>query len=252
MLFAVTASSAVIHAGQARAASAGVIAPRRRRAWTGRLQGDRMRGLPRATCWKAWSGRHWPVTSSSRRGETSRCPELVSKIQKTMPQTEPGQLDTTAGGRSRRAHPAGRKVSGGAGRAARRRRDALKQVVLAPAAAAPAAALTPVASHAVPPPSANLAQLMRGYLLPELEHHLQRAGPRPRREDGDSVTEPSATSNFSWADWGAGIYSPWKWWTLQGSRSQTPRRCCWRPDAAARTAARCRSSATTGTSSHWS
>src|SRR5258705_10911570 len=135
--------------------------------------------------------------------------ELVNKIQKTMPQSEPGTL-TRPQAVDLVAHilQVGKFPAGQA--ALPEGEDALKQVVLAPAAASPAAALTPVASHAVPPPSANLAQLMRGIFFPSSNIIFNVQGHDPGEKKTDAPYEPSATGNFSWADWGAGIYSPWE------------------------------------------
>jgi mono/diheme cytochrome c family protein len=136
--------------------------------------------------------------------------ELVNKIQKTMPQSEPGTL-TRPQAIDLVAHilQAGKFPAGQA--ALPEGEDALKQVTLAPAAA-PAAALSPVASHAVavPPPSANLAQLMRGIFFPSSNIIFNVQGHDPGEKKDGKPYEPSATDNFSWADWGAGIYSPWE------------------------------------------
>jgi mono/diheme cytochrome c family protein len=137
--------------------------------------------------------------------------ELVNKIQKTMPQSDPGTL-TRPQAIDLVAHilQVGKFPAGQA--ALPEGEDALKQVVLAPAAASPAAALTPVASHAasVPPPSANLAQLMRGIFFPSSNIIFNVQGHDPGEKKDGKPYEPSATDNFSWADWGAGIYSPWE------------------------------------------
>ena len=137
--------------------------------------------------------------------------ELVNKIEKTMPQSEPGTL-TRPQAIDLVAHilQVGKFPAGQA--ALPEGEDALKQVVLAPAAASPAAALTPVASHAtaVPPPSANLAQLMRGIFFPSSNIIFNVQGHDPGEKKDGKPYEPSATDNFSWADWGAGIYSPWE------------------------------------------
>jgi len=136
--------------------------------------------------------------------------ELVNKIQKTMPQSEPGTL-TRPQAIDLVAHilQVGKFPAGQA--ALPEGEDALKQVTLAPAAA-PAAALSPVASHAVavPPPSANLAQLMRGIFFPSSNIIFNVQGHDPGEKKDGKPYEPSATDNFSWADWGAGIYSPWE------------------------------------------
>src|SRR5712691_5448895 len=137
--------------------------------------------------------------------------ELANKIQKTMPQNDPGSLmrpdviDLVAHILQVGKFPAGQAALPAGD-------DALKQIALAPAGAAPAAALAPVASHAtaVPPPSANLAQLMRGIFFPSSNIIFNVQGHDPGEKKDDKPYEPSSTGNFSWADWGAGIYSPWE------------------------------------------
>jgi hypothetical protein len=78
-----------------------------------------------------------------------------------------------------------------------------------PAATAP---LAPVASHPTPafPPAANLAQLMRGIFFPSSNIIFNVQGHDPGEKKDDKPYEPSANDNFSWAQWGAGIYSPWE------------------------------------------
>jgi mono/diheme cytochrome c family protein len=209
VLLALIASSAALQAGQARAASAGVYsaaqATRGQAVFTDKCaacHGEMLEGLvgpPLAgnDFLKAWGNQ--PLS------------ELVNKILKTMPQTDPGSLtrpqavDLVAHILQVGKFPAGQSALPEA-------EDALKQVLLAPATAPPAAALTPVASHAteLPPPSANLAQLMRGIFFPSSNIIFNVQGHDPGEKKGDKPYEASATSNFSWADWGAGIYSPWE------------------------------------------
>jgi mono/diheme cytochrome c family protein len=137
--------------------------------------------------------------------------ELVNKIQKTMPQSDPGTvtrpeaIDLVAHILQVGKFPAGQT-------ALPEGEDALKQVLLAPNAAAPAAALSPVASHAaaVPPPSANLAQLMRGIFFPSSNLIFNVQGHDPGEKKDDKPYDPSINDNFSWTSWGAGIYSPWE------------------------------------------
>jgi len=137
--------------------------------------------------------------------------ELANKIEKTMPQSDPGSLmrpdviDLVAHILQVGKFPAGQAALPAGD-------DALKLITLAPAGAAPAAALSPVASHAtaVPPPSANLAQLMRGIFFPSSNIIFNVQGHDPGEKKDDKPYEPSSTGNFSWADWGAGIYSPWE------------------------------------------
>jgi mono/diheme cytochrome c family protein len=118
-------------------------------------------------------------------------PALVDKIQKTMPQDDPGSLTPAQAG------------------------DLAAFIVRegsASGTAAAAAPLAPVASHATPvfPPTANLAQLMRGIFFPSSNIIFNVQGHDPGEKKDDKPYEPSANDNFSWAQWGAGIYSPWE------------------------------------------
>ncbi|HEY3158490.1 MAG TPA: cytochrome c [Vicinamibacterales bacterium] len=210
ILLALIASSAGLQAGQARTATEGVYsgaqATRGQAAFKDKCapcHGEMLEGVvgPPLTgdeFLKAWGNQ--PLS------------ELVDKIQKTMPQNEPGTLtrpqtlDLVAHILQVGKFPPGPSELP-AGDAA------LKLVVLAPNTAAPAAAaLSPVASHAtaVPPPSANLAQLMRGIFFPSSNIIFNVQGHDPGEKKDGKPYEPSATDNFSWADWGAGIYSPWE------------------------------------------
>jgi mono/diheme cytochrome c family protein len=116
-------------------------------------------------------------------------PALVDKIQKTMPQDDPASLTPAQAGDL----AAFIVRAGGA----------------APATSAPAALL---ASHDTPtvPPAANLAQLMRGIFFPSSNLIFEVQGHDPGEKKDGKPYEPSANDNFSWAQWGAGIYSPWE------------------------------------------
>jgi mono/diheme cytochrome c family protein len=128
--------------------------------------------------------------------------DLVTKIQKTMPQNEPGQL-TRAQSVDLVAHmlqvgkfPAGSTELG--------QDDAVLAQIRFPAPAAVAA--RGVGQGPAFPPVGNLAQVMRGILFPSSNIIFNVQGqdpnaPRPVYEQGKLA--------FSWADWGAGIYSPW-------------------------------------------
>ena len=135
--------------------------------------------------------------------------ELVNKIQKTMPQNDPGSL-TRADVIDVIAHilQVGKFPAGGVDLPATE--ESLAQVRLVPASA-PTGALTPVASHAATlPPNANLAQVMRGIFFPSSNLIFNVQGHDPGEKKDDKPYEPSANDNFSWAQWGAGIYSPWE------------------------------------------
>jgi mono/diheme cytochrome c family protein len=134
--------------------------------------------------------------------------DLVDKIEKTMPATNPGTLtraqatDLVAHLLKTSALPAGSADLSG---------DAmLKQITLVgPAANAPRAAAAASAALAITSakPPGNLAQLMRGILFPSSNLLFQvqsydPAAPKP-------VYQPD-TAAFSWVDWGGGIYSGWE------------------------------------------
>jgi len=135
---------------------------------------------------------------------------LVSKIQNTMPASDPG---TTS--REQATDLVAYILQVGkfpAGKTDLATNDAvLGQVLLAPPAAAPPAALSPIASHAPSyPPVANLGQLMRGILFPSSNLIFNVQGHDPGAQKTGAAYEPAKDANFSWADWGAGIYSGWE------------------------------------------
>src|SRR5262249_55179181 len=114
---------------------------------------------------------------------------LVDKIQKTMPQDEPGSLTTAQAS------------------------DLAAFIARSGAASAAASTpVAPVASHDTPtfPPAANLGQLMRGIFFPSSNLIFEVQGHDPGEKKDGKPYEPSANDNFSWAQWGAGIYSPWE------------------------------------------
>jgi mono/diheme cytochrome c family protein len=130
-----------------------------------------------------------PLTGEAFARLWGNASELQQKIQKTMPQDDPGSLTPARAG------------------------DLASFIVraggAAPATSAPGAL---VASHDTPtfPPAANLAQLMRGILFPSSNIIFNVQGHDPGEKKDDKPYEPSANDNFSWAQWGAGIYSPWE------------------------------------------
>ncbi len=135
---------------------------------------------------------------------------LVSKIQNTMPASDPG---TTT--REQATDLVAYILQVGkfpAGKTDLSTNDAvLGQVLLAPPAAAPPAPLSPIASHAPSyPPVANLGQLMRGILFPSSNLIFNVQGHDPGAQKTGAAYEPAKDANFSWADWGAGIYSGWE------------------------------------------
>lgn len=133
--------------------------------------------------------------------------ELVGKIEKTMPQTEPGTLT-----RAQTADIVAYILEVGkfpAGKAELVADDAaLKQIVF-PAASPAAANPAPVAAAAPQErPLGNLAQVMRGIFFPSSNLIFNVQGHDPG-EPNKTVYEPG-TAAFSWVDWGGGIYSGWE------------------------------------------
>ncbi len=208
-VFAIATASAVVHAGQARPAAEGVYTD---------AQATRGRALFKEQCAACHGEMLDGLVGPPLAGQpflqawaSQPLSALAGKIQKTMPQTEPGSLtraqvvDLVAHILQANAFPAGPRALPDAD-------AALAQITLAPAGAPPAAALSPVASHAiaVPPPSANLAQLMRGIFFPSSNIIFNVQGHDPGEKKPGAPYEAPANGNFSWADWGAGIYSPWE------------------------------------------
>jgi mono/diheme cytochrome c family protein len=135
--------------------------------------------------------------------------DLVGKIEKTMPATNPGTLsraqatDLVAHILKGSAFPAGNaELSGEA---------MLKQITLVgpPAGAPRAAASANAAALAIAsaPAPGNMAQLMRGILFPSsnLLFQVQTYDPGEPKPP----YQPD-TAAFSWVDWGGGIYSGWE------------------------------------------
>ena len=138
-----------------------------------------------------------PLTGGTFASTYANPSDLLNKIQKTMPQNDPGTLTEAQAS------------------------DLAAFIIRAGAAAAAAAApVAPVASHdtlpipapipAAFPPVANLAQLMRGIFFPSSNLIFEVQGHDPGAKKDDKPYEPGANDNFSWAQWGAGIYSPWE------------------------------------------
>ena len=128
---------------------------------------------------------------------------IVNKIQRTMPQNAPGKLT-----RQQAADLVAHILQVGkfpAGRAELGSDDAALKAITFPAA--PLQAPGAAGQGPVFPPTGNLAQVMRGILFPSsniiFNVQAQDPGaPKPAFETGKL--------GFSWADWGAGIYSGWE------------------------------------------
>jgi mono/diheme cytochrome c family protein len=150
-----------------------------------------------------------PLTGADFVSDFDKLPlsDLVSKIQNTMPNDNPGQLtreqstDLTAYLLSVNKFPAGaRELSA--------EEEAVKQIawpVTAPPA--PAATATTAAAMAGTRPFGNLAQVMRGILFPSsnLIFNAQNQDPGEQK-----IGWAPGKTAFSWVDWGAGIYSGWE------------------------------------------
>lgn len=131
--------------------------------------------------------------------------DLVDKIHHTMPANTPGTLS-----REQAADLTALVLKANgfrAGAADLRADDSMKQIALvAPAAPAiaPAVGGNPLANAR---PEANLAQVMRGILFPSsnLIFNVQNNDPGEK-----TVGWQPGTTDFSWVNWGAGIYSGWE------------------------------------------
>ena len=191
-----------LHAQQARTAAQGVYTEAQ--ATRGQaLYKDRCAACHGATL---AGGQAPPLTGDELTGNWGGpLSDLVNKIQNTMPANDSGKLtpqqsaDIVAYLLQVGKFPAGQAelVADEAG---------LKQITLpAPASRQPA---TLAAARAPSfPPAGNLAAVMRGILFPasNLIFNVQRqdpAAPRPPYQ--------SSAAGFSWADWGAGIYTGWE------------------------------------------
>lgn len=137
-------------------------------------------------------------------------PELVEKIQKTMPENEPGRLtqqeatDLVAFLLQENKFPAGASDLVADSAAAEPPRFPVVATATAGAPAGTAAAPTLEGL-----PAGNLAQVMRGILFPSsnLIFNAQSQDPGAPRPAYDAS---AANAGFGWADWGAGIYSGWQ------------------------------------------
>jgi S-disulfanyl-L-cysteine oxidoreductase SoxD len=153
-----------------------------------------------------------PLTGASFLGAWDKLPlsDLVDKIKNTMPASSPGSLkpgevtDVVALILQSSGFPAGaQELTAG---------DALKQVAIV-ASTAPAASTAASPSTKAPAallsglPAGNMAQVMRGILFPSsnMIFNVQSYDPGAPK----AAYEPGK-AGFSWADWGAGIYSGWE------------------------------------------
>ena len=138
---------------------------------------------------------------------TSSLADLVDKIQHTMPANKPGTLSREQA-TDLVAHVL-RTNGFKAGGADLKTDDSVKQIAFVPP---PAPASAPGSTGAAlglatARPEANLAQVMRGILFPSsnLIFNVQNQDP-----DEKKVGWQPGTTDFSWVNWGAGIYSGWE------------------------------------------
>ena len=130
--------------------------------------------------------------------------DLVSKIHNTMPENEPGRLTRQEAVTlvsymlQVNGFPAG-TVGLGVDEAE------LSQITWPAVALAAPSAPAGLGAPSVPP-FGNLAQVMRGIMFPSSNLLFNVQGQDP----GADRTAYDATDNFSWVDWGAGIYSGWQ------------------------------------------
>jgi mono/diheme cytochrome c family protein len=204
-LAAVAIGSPALHAQQARAVNDGIYSD---------AQATRGRVLYQERCAQchgdALGGKVGPpltgsVFTSAWGGRTLW--ELAGKIRNTMPPNDPGKL-TPAQAADLVAHilQAGKVPSGrtelGVDEAA------LNPIVLPkprPSAIAQSASRAPAF-----PPAGNLTQVMRGILFPtsNIIFNVQTHDPSVPDKPRPGGADPSA--DFSWVDWGAGIYKGWE------------------------------------------
>lgn len=134
--------------------------------------------------------------------------ELVNKILKTMPATEPGTLmppqavDLVAHILQVGKFPAGQAELSAD-------EATLKQIMMRAAQPASPRPVTLAVAHAPFPPVGNLGQVMKGIFFPSSNLIFNVQGQDPGEPKTGTPYEPGSRS-FSWVDWGAGIYSGWE------------------------------------------
>ena len=134
--------------------------------------------------------------------------ELVNKIINTMPADAPGELSRQqAADLVAYVLQVGEFAAGSAELSSDE--AALKQITWPEGALVPPAPIASTAAEALlSQPVGNMAQLMRGILFPSSNLIFNVQGQDPSTPKAGY--EPSSTASFSWADWGAGIYSGWE------------------------------------------
>jgi mono/diheme cytochrome c family protein len=152
-----------------------------------------------------------PLVGSDFNGDWNKQPlsELVTKIEKTMPQNDPGTItrqeavDVVAYILKAGNLPAGQKELGPDD-------AALKQVTW-PNVPASQPSRTPVTTaQRSYPPSGNLAQVMRGILFPSSNIIFNVQGHDPGVKLPPPPDDTDSAGAFNWTVWGSGIYSGWE------------------------------------------
>ena len=149
-----------------------------------------------------------PLTGADFISHWSGAPlsDLVTKIQSTMPQSDPGTLspqqtsDVVAYILQVGKYPAGTSDLS-------TNEAALKEIALAAGSAAPSRPAAAPAGAPAFPAVGNLAQVMRGILFPSSNIIFNVQSQDPGAPRGVYAQGSMA---FSWVDWGAGIYSGWE------------------------------------------
>jgi mono/diheme cytochrome c family protein len=134
--------------------------------------------------------------------------ELVNKIEKTMPQTDPATLtrqqavDIVAYILKVGSFPAGQKELSSD--------DTVLKQVTWPARSIPESNRSVNAATRSFPPSGNLAQVMRGILFPSSNIIFNAQGHDPGVKLPPPPDDSDTVGAFNWTVWGSGIYSGWE------------------------------------------
>lgn len=150
-----------------------------------------------------------PLTGSEFNGQWGgrSLADLASKIRNTMPPNDQGKtsaaqaIDLIAHILQTAKYPAGRAELPAD-------EAALKTIVFSkPRSQAGAAAATHTPAF---PPAGNLSQVMRGILFPSanIVFNVQTYDPNEAVKETPKKSDP--TADFSWVNWGAGIYKGWE------------------------------------------
>ena len=152
-----------------------------------------------------------PLVGNDFVGDWDKQPfsELVSKIEKTMPQSDPGTLtrqqavDIVAYVLKAGNFPAGQKELSSD-------EMVLKQVTWPARSTSEPTRTVNGAGPRSYPPSGNLAQVMRGILFPSSNLIFNVQGHDPGVKLPPPPDDTDTVGAFNWAVWGSGIYSGWE------------------------------------------